>query len=217
MSGMVRRPCRNPLRWCHAALIAAALGIAGAPAVAQQPPASAQPAAPSQAATPQAAPPVPAERPAAADLDAFKSELDDISHSFEDAALTEDGLAALKQRLAPLRDQIRDHAAALEPRLKVITDRLAQLCAAPAAGAAEDATVAVERSRLAATQSEVDGALKQARLLAGRADELSDRINARRRQLFADRLFAHSANLFDPGFWSDAAAAVPGEKRTLGA
>jgi potassium-dependent mechanosensitive channel len=238
MSGMVRRPCRNPLRWCHAALIAAALGVAGAPAVAQQPqapsapPASAQPAVPPQSAPPQAAPPqaaapqaaapqvtapLPAERPAAADLDAFKSELDDISHSFDDAAQTEDGLAALRQRLAPLRDQIRDHAAALEPRLKTITDRLAQLGAAPAAGVVEDATIAAERSRLAAAQSEVDGALKQARLLGGRADELSDRINARRRQLFADRLFAHSANLFDPGFWRDAADAVPAETRTVGA
>jgi potassium-dependent mechanosensitive channel len=217
MSGMLRHPCCSPFHWCRAALIAVALACAGAAAVAQQPaappapPASAQPTAP-----PQDAPPLPAERPAAADLEAFKAELDDISHSFEDAAQTEDGLAALKQRLTPLRDQIRDHAAALEPRLKAITDSLAQLGAAPAAGAAEDATIAAERGRLAATQSEVDGALKQARLLGGRADELSDRINARRRQLFTDRLFAHSANLFDPGFWRDAAAAVPGELRTLG-
>ncbi len=220
---MLRRPSRYLLHWCHAALIAAALGFAGVPAVAQQPaapsapPASAQPTAPPQPAAPQVAAPLPAERPAAADLDAFKTELDDISMGFDDAAQTEDGLVALRQRLTPLRDQIRDHAAALEPRLKLITDRLSQLGAAPAAGAAEDATIAAERSRLAATQSEVDGALKQARLLAGRADELSDRINARRRQLFADRLFAHSANLFDPGFWRDAVAAVPGEMRTLGA
>ena len=64
------------------------------------------------------------ERPAAADLDAFKSELDDISHGFNEADQTEDGLVALRQRLTPLRDQIRDHAAALEPRLKLITDRL---------------------------------------------------------------------------------------------
>jgi potassium efflux system protein len=221
MSGMLRRPCRSPLHWCRTALVAAALALAGAPAVAQQPaapPPSAPtastqpPAAPSQAATP-----VPTERPAAADLDAFKTELDDISRSFDDDAQTEDGLAALKQRLAPLRDQIREHAAALEPRLKLATDRLAQLGAAPAEGAPEDATIAAERGRLAAAQSEVDGALKQARLLAGRADELSDSINARRRQLFADRLFAHSANLFDPEFWRDAAGAVPAEMRTLGA
>ena len=106
--------------------------------------------------------------------------------------------------------------ALLEPRLKQITDRLAELGAAPAAGAApEDATVAGERSRLSATQTEFDGAVKQARLLAGRGDELADRINARRRQIFTDRLFAHSANLFDPGFWAGAAAAVPGEIRTV--
>jgi potassium-dependent mechanosensitive channel len=209
---MLRRPSRNALHWCHAALIAAALALAAGSAVAQQPPVSAQPAASTQAAVP-----VPEERPAAADLDAFKAELDDISHSFNEDVRTEDELVALRGRLAPLRDQIRDRAVTLEPRLKLITDRLAQLGAAPAAGVSEDATIAAERIGLAATQSEVDGALKQARLLAGRADELSDRINARRRQIFADRLFARSANLFDPGFWRDAAGAVPGEARIVGA
>jgi potassium efflux system protein len=222
---MLRRPRRNPLHWCHAALIAAALVLAAAAAVAQQPPApstpaaSAQPAASSAqpAASTQAAVPLPEERPAAADLDEFKAELDDISHSFNDDVRTEDELVALRGRVAPLRDEIRDRAVTLEPRLKLITDRLAQLGAAPAAGVTEDATIAAERIALAATLSEVDGALKQARLLAGRADELSDRINARRRQIFADRLFARSANLFDPGFWRDAAGAVPGEARVLGA
>jgi potassium-dependent mechanosensitive channel len=215
---MHRRPSRSPLHWCQTALIAAALALAAASAVAQQRPAPSTPAASAQpAASIQAAVPVPGERPAAADLDAFKAELDDISHSFNEDVRTEDELVALRGRLAPLRDQIRDHAATLEPRLKLITDRFAQLGAAPAAGVSEDATIAAERIGLAATQSEVDGALKQARLLAGRADELSDRINARRRQLFADRLFAHSANLFDPGFWRDAAGAVPGEARTVGA
>jgi potassium-dependent mechanosensitive channel len=151
--------------------------------------------------------PATAARPAAADLDGFKAELDgfkaeldDMARRFDEDSQSEDGLAALKQLLTPLRDQVRDRAAALEPRLKLVTDRLAQLGAAPAAGGSEDATLAAERSRFAAEQREVDGALKQARLLAERADELSDRITARRRKMFADRLFAHSANLLDPGF-----------------
>jgi potassium efflux system protein len=219
--------CRfTPLLACCAALLAIAL--AGAPAIAQQPvapqtaapqtvaPQTATPATTApQPAAPQATPPVPEERPPAADLDAFKTELDDISKGFEDAH-TEDELLALRQRLAPLRDQVRQRAAVLEPRLKQSTDRLAELGAAPAAGAApEDATVAAERSRLAAAQAEFDGAVKQARLLAGRGDELVDRINARRRQIFTDRLFAHSANLFDPGFWASAVAAMPAEGRTV--
>ena len=176
---------------------------------------AAPPAAAPQPAAPQATPPVPEERPPAADLEAFKTELDDISKGFEDAN-TEEELLALRQRLAPLRDQVRQRAAMLEPRLKQITDRLAELGAAPLFGAApEDATVAGERGRLTAEQGEFDSAVKQARLLAGRGDELADRINARRRQIFTDRLFAHSANLFDPGFWTGAAAAVPAEFRTV--
>jgi potassium efflux system protein len=215
---MLRRLRPSPLHWCRAALIAAALAFAGAGATAQQVPAPPAPAGSAQPATPapQVAAPLPAERPPGADLDVFKAELDDISRGFNEGTKTEDELVALRQRLTPLRDQIRDRAALLEPRLKLITDNLAQLGAAPAAGGAEDATVAAERSRLAASQTEVDGALKQARLLTGRADELIDGVNARRRQLFTDRLFAHSANLFDPGFWEDAASAVPAEARTVG-
>jgi potassium efflux system protein len=226
---------------CCAALFAMAL--VGAPAVAQQPAApqtaipqtatpqtatpqtatpqtaASQPVVPQstapQPAAPQATTPLPEERPPEADLEVFKTELDDISKSFEDAH-TEDELLALRQRLAPLRDQLRQRGTVLEPRLKQITDRLAELGAAPAAGAApEDATVAGERSRLTAAQTEFDGAVKQGRLLAGRADEVADRINGRRRQIFTDRLFAHSANLFDPGFWAGAAAAVPAEGRTV--
>ncbi len=201
---MLRRPRRNSLQWCRAALLAAALTLAGGCAVAQQPEPSAPPAA------------APATAPAVADLDAFKAELDEIAHRFDEDSQSEDGLAALKQLLTPLRDQVHDRAAALEPRLKLVTDRLAQLGSAPAAGGSEDATLAAERSRFAAEQRAVDGTLKQARLLAERADALSDRITARRRQMFTDRLFAHSANLLDPGFWRDAAGAVPAQMRSLG-
>jgi potassium efflux system protein len=228
---MFRRFTHSSLMACRAALLV--LALVGAPAVAQQP-AAPQAAGPQsagpQGATPQAAPPQPAasqpaapqattplpeDRPPEADLEAFKTDLDDISRSFEDAH-TEEELLALRQRLAPLRDQMRQRATVLEPRLKQIADRLAELGAAPAAGAPpEDATVAAERGRLTASQTEFDGAVKQTRLLAGRADELADRINARRRQIFTDRLFAHSANLFDPGFWTAAAAAVPAETRTV--
>jgi potassium efflux system protein len=223
---MLRHFSRTFLSACCAALVAMAL--TGPPAAAQQP-AAPQPAAPQtvtpQTATPQpaapqpavsqAATPLPEERPPEADLEAFKTELEDISRGFEDAH-TEDELLALRQRLAPLRDQMRQRSGELEPRLKQITDRLAELGAAPAAGAApEDATVAAERARLMAVQTEFDGAVKQARLLSGRSDELADRINARRRQIFTDRLFAHSANLFDPGFWAGAAVAMPGEIRTV--
>ena len=231
---MLRRLAHTSFLTCCTALLALALA---SPPVAAQQSVSPQPAAPQtatptpQTATPQAATPQPAasqpaasqattplpeERPPEADLEAFKTELDDISKGFEEAH-TEDELLALRQRLAPLRDQMRQRSGVLEPRLRQITDRLAELGAAPAAGAApEDATVAGERGQLTARQTEFDGAVKQARLLGGRADELADRINARRRQIFTDRLFAHSANLFDPAFWASAAAALPAENRTVG-
>jgi len=121
-------------------------------------------------------------------------------------------LADLAPRVTPLRDDLRKEIAALEPRLARIDARLKQLGAPPAPGAPpEEAALAAERKRLTDERAAVDAALKQANLLASRADQLADNIGARRRALLTGRLFARSAGLLDPGFWREAAAGVPTE------
>ncbi len=158
----------------------------------------------------------PTATPAASELDALKVTLDAIEQSFSVDAQNEDELDRLKRRLAPLRDQLRDRLAGLDPQLRQTEQRLAQLGPPPGDGAAEDATISSERSRLNAQRAEVEGALKQAQLLADRADDLDGRINTRRRELFTGRLFAHSGAPFDPAFWRDFAAAAALEISGIG-
>src|SRR6202044_1868110 len=50
---------------------------------------------------------------------------------------------------------------------------------------------------------------------ADRADDLVQRIDDRRRELFAGRLFTRGAGLFDAQFWSDLAAAAPAELKAI--
>ncbi len=131
-------------------------------------------------------------------------------------ASSDQELAGLAPRLAPLREELGRDVAALQPRLAQIDTRLKQLGAPPVAGAPpEDAALAAERKRLTAERAEVDAALKQANLLILRADQLTDSINDRRRALLTGRLFARSAGLLDPAFWREIAAAVPVEAAAI--
>src|SRR5215470_2257990 len=147
----------------------------------------------------------------AARLDAIRTAIEDVAKDFNTNAQTEDELVALKRRLMPLRDQLRDRLADLDPRLKQIDQRINQLGTPPNSPGPEDATITAERLRLSDQRSDLESTLKQAKLLAGRALDLEDRINQRRRELFTNLLFAPSASLFDAAFWNDLAESVATE------
>src|SRR5690348_847278 len=149
--------------------------------------------------------------PAAAGLDAIKSGLDTIESEFK-ASHSNAVLTDLRARLAPLREDLRGRIETLGPVLAQVEGRLKQLGNAPAAGAPpEQPAVAAERARLVSRQGNLNDALKQAHLLVSRADDLAARVNERRRAIFANELFARTRSVFDPAFWREAAAGIPGE------
>jgi potassium-dependent mechanosensitive channel len=197
----------------RAGVIAAALAFAGPAAAPAQEPLMLPPA-PAAAA-------VPAEQPSdpAAGLDGVKTALEEIEGSYKDSAQSEDALVALKDRLTPVRDQLHERLGKLEPRLKAIDERAAELAKTAdkpsdktqEANAPEDPALAAERQRLAARRTKVEAALQQTRLLADHGHDLDERIRHRRREVFSSRLFARSASLFDPAFWSDLAPSIPAE------
>src|SRR5262249_9550123 len=61
----------------------------------------------------------------------------------------------------------------------------------------------------------LDASLKQARLLAARADELATLITDRRRALYARQLFEHSPSVLSPLLWLDAGRALLDELEAL--
>jgi small-conductance mechanosensitive channel len=144
-------------------------------------------------------------------LDPLKTSLAAVeagSHGVDDDRT----LADVTERLAPLREQLRDELALLERRLADFDNRLKQLGEPPPATAPpEDPALAAERKRLAGERGELDAAVKQARLVALRADELNDRINQRRRTLLTGRLLVRSPGLLDAAFWRDAAVGTAAE------
>jgi potassium efflux system protein len=156
-----------------------------------------------------------AQESATASLDPIKSALDTIEAGLKDNHSNE-SLAGLKGTLAPLRDSLRGKIDDIEPRLGQVEGRLKQLGPPPAGDAPpEEPTLAAERARLVQQQADLASALKQARLLSSRADDLADRINDGRRAIFAHQLFTSTKSVFDPAFWGEAAAGVPGEMAGL--
>lgn len=136
-----------------------------------------------------------------------------------EAALGRDGLRSsdlddLRARLDPVRAQLDAGIDVLDPLLADFNKRIQEIGAKPAADAPpESPSITEERDTLIARAADLDGVLKQAKLLKVRVDQMSDRITSRRRALFTDTLFARSYSVLDPQLWISAAAAIPMEVR----
>jgi potassium efflux system protein len=122
------------------------------------------------------------------------------------------GLATLREQVEPLRAAIRQVVNDLEPLHAQIEARLKQLGSPPAEGQpAEAPEVAADREQQRKVQREVDAALKQARSLAVRSDQIVERIDQQRRTSFANFFFARSDSPFNPALWAKAIGVLPKE------
>lgn len=181
----------------RAALVAlAAAFVFAAPSLAQQP--QARPADQQAAVSPTST------------LDPPRLALDQIEQSIGRESMTEAGLVQARTSLEPLRDDLRAATEGFERRLADVDARRKQLGDPPAAGAPpEDPSIAAERARLNQRHAEIDAALKQARLLNLRGDDLVDRITDKRRSLFTQQLFGRTSSALDPAFWVQVAGRIP--------
>src|SRR5262249_5219168 len=148
-------------------------------------------------------------------LETIKDTLDEIEATVGRDDVTAEALAGVRQKLNAAMDTLRGKIDEVEPQARDVEERLKQLGPAPAKDAPpETAEIAAEREELTTTFAELDGALKQARVLAVRIDQLSERVAQKRHALYANELFARSASALDPSFWLAAFDAVPIELRS---
>jgi small-conductance mechanosensitive channel len=102
---------------------------------------------------------------------AAKDALDEIEQALARDDITADALAALRQKLNDTAGGLRATIDDIEPRANEAEERLKQLGPPPAKDAApETAEIAAERAELTARFGELDGALKEARVLSVRSD-----------------------------------------------
>ena len=90
----------------------------------------------------------------------------------------------------------------IEPDLKLLRERFAQLGPAPAKDQpAESPEIAEKRKNLAKTIAEADGKLKAAQLVIVKARQIRNRIVEARRARFVKSVTSKSYSLFDPKLW----------------
>ena len=151
------------------------------------------------------------------ELEAQRLALDRIDETFKREGLSVQALFDLAQSINPVRAALLAKIAQLEPRLAQVDAALGHLGPAPAQIAPpEGEAIAAQRARLNAERVSVDAALKHARLLAARADDLAAQINDHRRSLYARQLFEPSPSVLSPFLWVEAAKAFGEELGLLG-
>jgi small-conductance mechanosensitive channel len=151
-----------------------------------------------------------AQPPALAALEPARQSINEIEAALRGGGLSVNTLFDFSRRIIALRGELRDRILDLEPQLARADTRLKQLGAPPAPGAAaEPAAIATERHRLEQIHANIDAALKQARLLAARADQAADRLTEQRRAVYSQELFEHGSSILSPFFWTEIALAMP--------
>ena len=181
------------------------------PAPAQPPAAQAAPAQPAAA---QPKPPKKIDEAQQQKLDAWKAEIDQIAAALQRDSLNDRALADLRNRADGIKSGAGEIIDAQNPNLQAIEARLKQLGPAPEGGEDKAAPVeaeAVTRDREQQQQAlaDVQGVVKQAQLLALRADEIVKSIGDRRRARFTKELLERSRSVFDPTLWLATFEAIP--------
>jgi potassium-dependent mechanosensitive channel len=149
-------------------------------------------------------------------IEELKKSLDEIEAAVDSEDITAETLAGFRDKLNSATDILRKKIDWLEPRAKEAEDRLKELGPAPAKDApAESAEIAGQRKELTDQFNDVDGELKQARVLTVKTDQLGDRVAQKRHALYANELFARSASILDPSFWTEVYRALPIELRSI--
>src|SRR6478609_1884312 len=149
-------------------------------------------------------------------IEELKKSLDEIEAAVDSEDITAETLAGFRDKLNSAADILRKKIDWLEPRAKEAEDRLKELGPAPAKDApSESAEIAGQRKELTDEFNDIDGELKQARVLTVKTDQLGDRVAQKRHALYANELFARSASILDPSFWTEVYRALPIELRSI--
>ena len=135
----------------------------------------------------------------------------DVVGTIDGAEKTLTAIRTVDTDLGRLRDDIdgviaktTKTADMLRPRLADVREQIKKLGAAPEKDAPpETASVVAERTRLAAEESEISGAIKTLEVTWWRASQAIEKITDLRLQLFVKSLTERRASPLFPGLWSD--------------
>src|SRR5580704_13418671 len=143
------------------------------------------------------------------DLDQTRAALTATEESLRDKNVDDAGLQRLQAQNDALALTLQGAVADLTPRLAASAKRLAELTPKSGETAPTTDVAAKELDSEKKRHDALDANLRAARAMLLQADDLSTRISAGRRQLFARQTFARSSSVLNPGLWSAVWREVP--------
>ena len=149
---------------------------------------------------------------AVAQIDRAGDDLGALMAQSHRRSLTDVDIKTQIAAIVPIRGDLNDALATLTPHLRDADARLAQLGPAPGPAQTPEAIeTAATRAALTRARSMIDAEVKQARVLAIEADQISATLTERLRDNFSRRLWTRSRSVLDPGLWREFAAATPSD------
>jgi small-conductance mechanosensitive channel len=149
-------------------------------------------------------------------LKQIHTRLDQIETAIAKPELVPSALVELRDETEPLRTELTEIVAALQPIHEQTDKRVKQIGPAPGPDKQEGVEMASEREQQNLLMGEVDAALKQANLLLVRGNQIVENIDRQRRAAFTSRLFERGESFFSPAPWLRAADAIPYELHAIG-
>src|SRR5271155_1945630 len=143
------------------------------------------------------------------DLDQTRAALTATEESLRDKNVDDAGLQRLQAQNDALALALQGAVADLTPRLAASTQRLTELTPKSGETAPTTDVAAKELDTEKKRHDRLDANLRAARAMLLQADDLSTRISAARRQLFARHTFARSSSVLDPQLWAAVWREVP--------
>ena len=143
------------------------------------------------------------------DLDQTRAALAATEAALKDKNIPDADLQTLKAQNDALDLALQGAVADLTPRLAASTKRLAELTPKSGETAPTTDVAAKELESEKKRHDTLDANLRAARAMLLQADDLSTRISAARRQLFARHTFARSSSVLDPQLWAAVWREVP--------
>ena len=142
----------------------------------------------------------------------ISSMLDDLEKTVERVKDRDEDLSRVRTEIDRLPGEARRAIEAIAPKLADVRAQIDKLGPAPKAEEpAEAEAIAVERTRLGAVASALDGAIKSAELASERARQLAQRAQELRQALFTGQLLRRTKESpLKPAIWQNVGAVLPG-------
>ena len=143
------------------------------------------------------------------DLDQTRATLTATETALRDKNIDDAGLQALRAQSDALALALQGAIAELTPRLADSAKRLDELTPKSGQPAPTTDVAAKDLEKEKQRHDRLDANLRAARAMLLEANDVSTRISAARRQLFAERTFARSSSVLNPQLWAAVGRELP--------